>query len=138
MWGNKKNIASEAGKIYLTEAQEKEFKELGIIEDGTIVDTNGVRSPYYIRETGCRVFQFHIPKSEWGKTYNLYSEKLEDGGRRKVIYVPDKERFEIWENPKGEKRTMKLRTQNVEDVVDKWNELYDSDITVEDLEAAVR
>lgn len=141
MWGNKKNIQSEAGKVYLTEAQEKEFTELGIIVDGLLVDDKGIRTPYYIRETGSRIFQFHIPKSEWGKTYNLYSEKMDEGGRRKVIFVPDKERFEIWENPKGEKRKMVKRVDGLDkvtDIVNTWNDTYDSEISVEELEEAIR
>lgn len=140
-WGNKKNIESESGKIYITEAQEIELKELGIIVDGLIVDKNGVKSPYYIRENGSRIFQFHIPRDQWGTTYNLYSEKMEEGGRRKVIFVPNKSRFEIWENPKGDKRKMVKRVDGldkVSDIVNTWNELYDSEISIDELEAAIR
>lgn len=143
LFGNKKNIKAENGRMVITKGQEMEFSEMGIldIDEGTIVTEDGTKVPYYIGETEARVFQFHIPRNEWGKTYNLISVPMEEGGRRKVIFVPDKARFEIWENAKGEKRKMVKRVDGldkVQDIVDEWNELYDDEIEVEDLEAAIK
>lgn len=132
IWGNRKNLRSINGKVYLTEEQEQEFKEVGIIaEPGILTSREGTKIPYYISngDLVSDIFQYHIPREDWGKTYNLVSEKAPEGGRNKVIYVPEKSRFEIWENHKGCKREMKLRTTDVSELISTWNELYEDDLT---------
>jgi hypothetical protein len=143
LFGNKKNIETQNGKMIISKSQEREFIEIGIIDEttGTIQTSDGIKIPYTIGETETRIFQFHKPRTEWGRTYNLISEPLDEGGRRKVIFVPHKSRFEIWELPKGGNRQMIMRRDGldkVDDIVDEWNDRYDDDIDVTDLEAAIR
>lgn len=138
IWGNKKNIESKNGKIFLSEEMEKEFKESGMIEeDGKIKSSDGDFLRYELSEKEfSRIFQYHISRDEWGKTYNLISEKFNDGreGRRKIIYIPEKNRMEIWENEKGEKRKMILRKEkDFSEIIEKWNELYDDNLGIDDL-----
>lgn len=140
-WGNKKNLESKNGKIIISEEMEKEMEEIGIIpEDGKgkyLLDMDGNKIPYYIGEKDfSRIFQYHIPREEWGKTFNLISEKFKDGreGRIKIIYIPNKNRMEIWENEKGEKRKMILRRENnFSDIIKEWNNIQESDISEYDL-----
>lgn len=143
-WGNKKNIKSINGKIIISEEMEKEFEELGFLnkEDGYIEDIEGNKIPYHIGEKDfSRIFQYHIPREEWGKTYNLISDKFNDGreGRIKIIYIPGKDRMEIWENEKGEKRKMILRKEkDFSEIIEKWNEIQESDIGIDDLIENIR
>lgn len=148
-WGNKKNLRTTSdGQYIITKAMEAELTEAGIIikegKKNYLVDVQGNKSSYKVSKSDedevSTVFQFHIPRDQWGTTYNLYSEKCEEG-RRKVIFVPAKNRFEIWENYKGEKRKMVKRVDGldkVKEIVDTWNGTYDSEITIKELEKAVR
>lgn len=146
-WGNKKNIESKNGKIIISEEMEKEFKEIGIIPEENkkyMIDKDNNKISYEIsdkKDDFSRIFQFHIPREEWGKTYNLISEKFNDEriGRRKIIYIPDKDRMEIWENEKGEKRKMIMRREkDFSEIIDKWNELYDEEISLDILIENIR
>jgi hypothetical protein len=138
-WGNKKNIESINGKIIISENMERELKEIGIIDENGeyMIDKEGNKISYHIGENDfSRIFQYHIPRNEWGKTYNLISERFNDGreGRIKIIYIPEKERMEIWENEKGEKRKMILRREkDFSEIIKKWNEIQESDISEKDL-----
>lgn len=145
LFGNKKNLRGQGqdGKLIISESQEREFTELGIINNGCLISEDGKKMRYMVGDNEAQVFQFHIPRDQWGKTYNLVSYPHPDGGRIKVIFVPSKSRFEIWENLKGEKRTMVMRVDGldkVNSIVNKWNELYEDivSISVDDLEEAVR
>lgn len=146
-WGNRKNIESKNGKIIISEEMEKEFKELGIIPEENkkyLIDEENHKIPYQIskkEEEFSRIFQYHIPREEWGKSYNLISEKFNDGrlGRRKIIYIPDKDRMEIWENEKGEKRKMMMRREkDFNDIINEWNKLYHDDISLDSLIENIR
>lgn len=146
-WGNKKNIESKNGKIIISEEMEKEFKEIGIIPEENkkyMIDKDNNKISYEISENKddfSRIFQFHIPREEWGKTYNLISEKFNDEriGRRKIVYIPDKDRMEIWENEKGEKRKMMMRREkDFNDIINEWNKLYDDEISLESLIENIR
>lgn len=142
LFGNKKNISSINGKINLSEEMEKEFIEIGIIpKDGIgkyLINEKGEKISY-IKENEkeiSRIFQYHIPKEEWGKTFNLISEKFIDGreGRIKIIYIPNKNRMEIWENEKGEKRKMIMRKENdFSDIIKEWNKIQNENISLENL-----
>lgn len=146
-WGNKKNIESKNGKIILSEEMEKELKEIGIIPEENkkyMIDKENNKISYEISENKdnfSRIFQYHIPREEWGKTYNLISEKFNDEriGRRKIIYIPDKDRMEIWENEKGEKRRMIMRKEKeFKDIIEEWNNLYNDEISLESLIENIR
>jgi hypothetical protein len=149
-WGNKKNLRTTSdGKYIITKEMEAELVETGVIvkegKKNYLVDVEGNKVSYQVRKSDkdevSTVFQFHIPRDQWGTTYNLYSEKMEDGGRRKVIFVPAKSRFEIWENPKGGKRKMVKRVDGLDkvtDIVNTWNDTYDSEISIDGLQEAIR
>lgn len=147
-WGNKKNIESKNGKIILSKESEKEMEEIGIIKEENgkkyMEDMKGNKISYSIGENEndfSRIFQYHIPREEWGKTYNLISEKFNDGriGRIKIIYIPDKNRMEIWENEKGEKRKMILRKEkDFSEIIEKWNEIQEEEIEINDLLKEIR
>lgn len=145
-WGNKKNIESKNGKIKISEEMEKEMEEIGIIKEENgkkfLLDMKENKLNYEISENDfSRIFQYHIPREEWGKTYNLISEKFNDGrnGRIKIIYIPDKNRMEIWENEKGEKRKMILRKEKeFSEIIEKWNEIQEEEIELKDLLKEIR
>lgn len=133
IWGNKKNIESIKGKIYLSEEREREFIESGIIkESGIIEDEKGNRIPYY-KESGkeSRIYQYH---SERKNSYKIISERINNINYRMILF-PKKEflRIEIWKFPKGEKREMIYRNdkEDYKEISKEWKKISGKEIDIE-------
>lgn len=134
IWGNKKEYQLENGILYLSEEKEKEFEEMGIIQEGErgrYIESGDRKISYRIDEKkGKKEFQFHQSRKS---SYKIISERIDDINYRMILFPKkDFNRIEIWRFPKGGKREMIFRNDSEEydKISSEWKKIGGKDINI--------